>query len=140
MHARVYRFGEFELRTATRELLKADGSSAILPTRVFDCVLHLVEQRARAVGRDELIAVIWNRLDVGDNMLAQLLARTRRFFDDTGDGQRVIRTLPGYGYQWIAETQVATDPGERPLRESIMPAGVPAPSRESHDQTRTKRS
>jgi len=93
----------------------------ILPTRVFDCVLHLVEQRSRAVGRDELIAVIWNRLDVGDNMLAQLLARTRRFFDDTGDGQRVIRTLPGYGYQWIADTQVAaaTDRDEEhDVRES----------------------
>jgi DNA-binding winged helix-turn-helix (wHTH) protein len=109
MTARTYLFGTFELRVATRMLQHVDGHALILPARVFDCVVHLIDQRARAIGRDELIAVIWNRPDVGDNVLAQLLARIRRIVEDTGEEQRVIRTIPGFGYQWIADTRVVDD-------------------------------
>jgi DNA-binding winged helix-turn-helix (wHTH) protein/tetratricopeptide (TPR) repeat protein len=100
-----YRFHDFELDAGTRELRHANGHVVVLPARVFDCVLHLIEQRERAVGRDELVAVVWNRMNVGDNVLGQLLARTRKLLNDTGDQQRIIRTIPGFGYHWIAPTE-----------------------------------
>ncbi len=107
MAGRIYEFDGFRLSAATRQLWRSDGSVTVLPARVFDCVLHLIEQRARAVGRDELIASVWNQTEVGDNVLAQLLARTRKLLDDGGDEQRVIRTIPGFGYHWVADTRVA---------------------------------
>ncbi|MCR6701687.1 MAG: winged helix-turn-helix domain-containing protein [Dokdonella sp.] len=106
MSSRVYQFCGFELNAATRELRYPDGRTLVLPVRVFDCVSHLIEHRDRAVGRDELIVVVWNRSDIKDNMLAQLVTRTRRLLEDTGEVQRIIRTVTGYGYHWIARTAV----------------------------------
>lgn len=108
MSLRSYRFEGFRLDVATRELRCPDGKRTLLPAQVFDGVLHLIENRDRAVGRDELIAVVWNRSEVGDNVLAQLLARIRKIFDDTGERQRIVRTIPGFGYHWIAPTQEET--------------------------------
>ena len=114
----VYRFGAVELNSASRELRETNGKCLVLPAHVFDCVLHLVEQRGRAVGRDELIAVIWNRTDVSDNMLAQLMTRVRRLVGDTGEGQQVIRTVSGFGYQWIAATECSEAPQQAAVREA----------------------
>lgn len=113
MAGRIYEFDGFRLSTATRQLWRPDGSVSVLPARVFDCVLHLLEQRARAVGRDELIAAVWNQTEVGDNVLAQLLARTRKLLDDGGDEQRVIRTIPGFGYHWVATTRIVDGQPDR---------------------------
>ncbi|MCR6701544.1 MAG: winged helix-turn-helix domain-containing protein [Dokdonella sp.] len=127
MAGRIYEFDGFRLSAATRQLWRPDGSVSVLPARVFDCVLHLIEQRARAVGRDELIAAVWNQTEVGDNVLAQLLARTRKLLDDDGDEQRVIRTIPGFGYHWVAETRIA-DP-EPAERASSVAVQMPPPPR-----------
>jgi DNA-binding winged helix-turn-helix (wHTH) protein len=105
MNKRYFQFHEFRLDTSTRELRHSAGRVSILPARVYDCVLHLIDHRDRAVGRDELIAAVWNQSEVGDNVLAQLLARTRKILEDAGTEQRVIRTVPGFGYRWIAATQ-----------------------------------
>ena len=102
-----YEFAGFRLLVATRELRRPDGSTTLMPARIFDCVLYLIEHRARAIGRDELIAAVWNQPEVGDNVLAQLLARTRKLLNDDGGEQRVIRTVPGFGYHWVATTQVS---------------------------------
>ncbi|HVH36558.1 MAG TPA: winged helix-turn-helix domain-containing protein, partial [Tahibacter sp.] len=105
-----YEFAGFRLLVATRELRRPDGSTTLMPARIFDCVLYLIEHRARAIGRDELIAAVWNQPEVGDNVLAQLLARTRKLLNDDGGEQRVIRTVPGFGYHWVAATQVNEAP------------------------------
>lgn len=118
----VYRFSSFELNSASRELRGANGLCLVLPAHVFDCLLHLVEQRGRAVGRDELIAVIWNRADVSDNMLAQLMTRVRRLVGDTGEEQQVIRTVSGFGYQWIAATDCTEAPQQAAIREPVHEA------------------
>ncbi|HUD41448.1 MAG TPA: winged helix-turn-helix domain-containing protein [Dokdonella sp.] len=123
MPAPIYAFGRFRLDVDAR-LLYRDGEAIPLPTRLFDCIVHLLEHRARAVGRDELIAVIWERPDSGDNLLGQLVVRARRLLEDTGEQQRVIRTLPGYGYQWIAPTRCLDGaPGAAP-----SPAGTASAS------------
>lgn len=109
MPAPIYAFGRFRLDLGARLLVRDDGEAVALPTRLFDCIAHLIEHRQRAVGRDELIAIIWERSDSGDNLLGQLVVRARRLLEDTGDQQAVIRTLPGFGYQWIAPTQCLQD-------------------------------
>lgn len=103
-----YRFGEFRLCVASRELLHFDRPVA-LSSRVFDCLLYLIEHRDRAVGRDELVAAVWGRVDVSDAQLGQIVLRVRRAVDDDGNEQRAIRTMPKFGYHWIADTRVDTD-------------------------------
>lgn len=100
MTSRVYRFADYRLATAARELWQGDALVA-LPPKSFDCLAYLVEHHERAVGRDELISAVWGRVDVSDDLLAQTLRRARLAVGDTGNAQRAIRTVPRFGYRWV---------------------------------------
>src|SRR5690606_34767330 len=135
-----YRFGRHVLDLAKRELLD-DGAPVALPARVFECLVHLIEHRERAVDRDELAQAVFARSDVSDAQLAQIILRSRRAIGDDGQEQRAIRTVPRFGYRWVAETEVerdeaapvaATDPAPPPspaaadIVVATLPSNVPA--------------
>lgn len=105
MSRTIFRFADFQLDPAARELRHA-GERVALPPKSLECLIYLVQQRERAVGRDELISAVWGRIDVSDALLAQTLLRARRAVGDTGNEQSAIRTVPRFGYQWVAPTQV----------------------------------
>ncbi|MBO9662518.1 winged helix-turn-helix domain-containing protein [Dokdonella sp.] len=110
MRNRLYRFGKFQLTNGAREL-RREGERVPLARRAFDCLLYLIEHRDRAVGRDELTAAVWGRVDVTDAQLSQVMLQARRAIDDSGQAQSAVRTLPGFGYRWIAETDERSDDG-----------------------------
>src|SRR5690348_7717570 len=124
--SRTYRFGEFRLLPARRELWRGDTQLSV-PPRAFDCIVYLVEQRDRAVGRDELIAAVWGKAEISDGLLAQTILAMRRTFDDTGKEQHYVRTVVRFGYHWVAPT-VAVD--EEP---ASVAAPVTAPDAEPVD-------
>ncbi len=135
MSTPVFQFGDFRLDAARRELWQG-GERLVIPPKVFDCIAYLVEHRARAVGRDELIAAVWGKADVTDNLLDQVMLRARRALGDTGEQRRYILTMPRFGFSWVAPTEQATAPaGAAPLpaaAESVAiggPAETPAPLR-----------
>jgi DNA-binding winged helix-turn-helix (wHTH) protein/tetratricopeptide (TPR) repeat protein len=101
----VYRFGDCTIDPSARELRNA-GALATLSPKVFDCLTYLIEHRERAVGRDELIAAVWGKVDVTDTLLGQTVLKARRAVGDSGNGQNVIRTVPRFGYRWVAEIAV----------------------------------
>ena len=104
----AYRFLDCLVRPATRELLRG-GEHVMLPSKVFDCIVYLIENRHRAVGRDELGAAVWERIDVTDAQLSQAVLRARRALGDAGSDQRCIKTMPKFGYGWVAEVEVLED-------------------------------
>lgn len=104
-----YRFGDYELYPHSREL-RCSGAPVSLPLKSFDCLVYLVQRSHRAVGRDELISAVWGRTDVSDALLGQTLARARRAVGDSGEAQGVIRTIPGFGYQWVAPVSTMDTP------------------------------
>ncbi len=106
--ATAYRFGDFRIVPATRELWRADAPVAV-PPRAFDCMVYLLEHRERAVGRDELIAAVWGRTETGDGTLGQTVLAARRALDDTGKEQHAIRTVFRFGYHWVAPVEVVED-------------------------------
>lgn len=125
MSARLFRFGEYTLDRDARELRRHDRLITLSP-KVFDCIAYLIEHRNRAVGRDELVAAVWGKADVADPLLGQILVKARRVIGDSGDGQHAIRTVPRYGYRWVAPTEVvAASPG------SVSPAPLPMTEREA---------
>ena len=113
MSARRYHFGVYALDAPARELRDAQGPVA-LPPKSFDCLVYLLERRERAVGRDELISAVWGRVDVSDALLGQTLARARRAVGDTGEEQRVIRTVARFGYHWVAPVTVVDEAAASP--------------------------
>ncbi|HEU4665383.1 MAG TPA: winged helix-turn-helix domain-containing protein, partial [Dokdonella sp.] len=77
----------------------------------------------RAVGRDELGAALWGRVDVADVLVSQLIARARRAIGDDAQAQRAIRTVPGFGYRWVMPLD-----GTDAARTDAAPAASPAPA------------
>ncbi|MFI4968800.1 MAG: transcriptional regulator [Lysobacterales bacterium] len=60
-----------------RELHCSDVLVTLSP-KVFDCLTYPIAHRDRAVGRDELIAAVWGRVDVTDTLLGQTVLKARR--------------------------------------------------------------
>ncbi len=122
----TYRFGEYRIDLSARELHGAGGLVTLSP-KVFDCLAYLIEHRDRAVGRDEIIAAVWGKVDVTDTLLGQTVLKARRAIGDTGGEQNAIRTIPRFGYRWIAELATEAETEERGA-DIPQPAPAPAPS------------
>lgn len=127
-----YVFHRYSFDPAAREL-RLDGALIALPASTFDCLTWLIEHRDRAVGRDELIAAVWGRADISDSQLVQLLLKARRAVGDSGDEQHVIRTIPRFGYRWVAPVEVIELPAEEvPTTANVStPIGIGPPG-DSH--------
>jgi DNA-binding winged helix-turn-helix (wHTH) protein/tetratricopeptide (TPR) repeat protein len=131
------RFGPFQLLPQARELWRGD-EAITLPPRAFDCLVYLVEHRERAVGRDELVAAVWGRTEVSDTLVAQTVLRIRRTLGDVSSSPGWIRTVPRFGYRWIAPVDVlaqghATASGERKRDPSPDPDTGPDTCPGDHD-------
>src|SRR5690606_20084160 len=79
---------------------------------------------------------VFSRSDVSDAQLAQIILRSRRAIGDDGQEQRAIRTVPRFGYRWVAETAVeAAAVPEAPAPVALPPGGgappLPSPAGES---------
>lgn len=139
MKARSYRFGEFVVDLTARELRRANATIE-LSVSAFDCLVYLIEHRARPVGRDELISAAWGRVNVSETLLGHTIVRLRKVLGDSARDPSSIRTVSRYGYRWMAETFVDDDdaalgivkaalaaPEDRSLEAAASPA--PAPER-----------
>lgn len=123
MTRHTYRFGDYRIDLSARELHGANGLATLSP-KVFDCLAYLLEHRDRAVGRDELIAAVWGKVDVTDTLLGQTVLKARRAIGDTGGEQNAIRTIPRFGYRWIAELALDAELEEPASR--LAPAADPS--------------
>jgi len=124
----ILRFGAYRIDPATRELYRA-GRLLVLSPRMFDCLAWLLEHRERAVGRDELSAAVWGRTDVTDAQIDQLIRKVRRAVGDSGSDQEIIRTIPRFGYRWVAEVQPVEALEAADAARTPAPARDPAPPR-----------
>lgn len=100
----LYCFRGYQLDPKYREL-RRDGQLVALPLKSFECLAYLIEHRDRAVGRDELIAAVWGSADINDHTLAQTLSRVRQVLRDADGDTTSIRTVPRFGYCWVAPTE-----------------------------------
>jgi DNA-binding winged helix-turn-helix (wHTH) protein/tetratricopeptide (TPR) repeat protein len=117
----IHRFGDCELDDR-RYQLRRGGVPCHLEPQVFEVLAYLVRNRDRVVPKTELLDEIWGSRFVTDSALTSRVKAARRAVGDSGREQRVIRTVHGRGYQFLAPVQEAGAPAPAP------PAGVtPAP-------------
>jgi pimeloyl-ACP methyl ester carboxylesterase len=98
----IYQFEQFALDTSQYRLLLKDSEITVRP-QVFDLLVYLIENRDRLVTRDELLENLWQGKVVTDSALGVQLKNARKAVNDTGAKQRVIKTVHGRGYQFIAD-------------------------------------
>jgi len=95
-------FGEFALDTARREVRRA-GRLVHLSPKAFQLLLLLVEQRSRAISREEIRAKVWPGIFIAATGLARLVNELRRALGDTGRERCWVRTVHGFGYTFSGE-------------------------------------
>ena len=129
----MYRFEDFEL-DPSRHVLARGGSAVRVERQVFQVLLHLIEHRSRLVTKAELLDAVWGDRFVSESALTSRLKAARRAVGDNGQQQRVIATVHGVGYRFVAPVQVEgeeqTDDSEPPVRRPqeirycVSPDGV----------------
>jgi TolB-like protein len=125
----LYRFGDFALDTDRRELHRGPDPVTMAP-QVFDLLEYLIENRNRVVSKEDLIAAVWNGRIVSDSALSTRINAVRCAIDDTGEDQRLVRTLPRKGVRFVGvvheaqrpETAIVTGPaGDQPRPALSLP-------------------
>ncbi len=104
----TYRFGRFTLDPAT-QVLRCENSTVHLASLPFRILLHLIENRDRIVGRDELLEKFWEGRDVYDDALRKAVAAVRKALDDQGRPAIFIETVYGRGFRFVGELTVPSD-------------------------------
>jgi TolB-like protein/DNA-binding winged helix-turn-helix (wHTH) protein len=112
-------FGPFVLDPANRRLLR-DGVAVPITARVFDILAALVQHAGEPVDKDRLVQLVWGDVTVEEGNLARNISTLRKILGELPDDHRYIVTLPGRGYQFVAE--VRPPPGG--IVESGDKAGV----------------
>jgi TolB-like protein/tetratricopeptide (TPR) repeat protein len=118
-----YLFEEYTFDTDRRELRRGVEVLSITP-QVFDLLECLIRSRERVVTKDDLINAVWNGRIVSDAALTTRLNAARTAIGDSGEKQRLIKTLPRKGFRFVGAVQEAQT-------VAVEPVGSVARSRES---------
>jgi predicted ATPase/class 3 adenylate cyclase/DNA-binding winged helix-turn-helix (wHTH) protein len=114
-----YVFGDYTL-DLHRDDLYGPGGVVRLDRQVFAVLAYLVRYRDRVVRRQELFESLWPARWVSDAALERCIAVARRAVGDNGRSQRVIQTVHGRGYRFVAPVEEQPSPpftpGPPPLR------------------------
>lgn len=113
----IYEFGTFRLDTQLLELRGPDGPISLEP-KCLALLILLVQERARAVPKDEILQSIWPDVFVTDASLSTAMRQVRQATGDTGDRQSVIKTVRGYGFRFVADVREHRD-----IRGQVLEAG-----------------
>jgi len=100
-----FRFSDCVLDRERRELSRASRPVAVAP-QVFDLLLYLVENRDHVVSRDDLIAAVWGGRIVSESTLASHVNAVRKAIGDSGQEQRLIRTVPRKGLRFVGNVEI----------------------------------
>jgi len=106
----LFLFEDYALDTDRRELRRGADLVALAP-QVFDLLQYLIQNRERVASKDDLIATVWNGRIVSDSALTTRVNAARSAIGDSGEEQRLIRTLPRKGFRFVGRVQEEQGPG-----------------------------
>ena len=109
-----YRFEEYAFDTDLRELHRGTEVVSVAP-QVFDLLDYLIRNRDRVVSKDDLINTVWNGRVVSDAALTTRLNVARSVIGDSGERQRLIKTLPRKGFRFVGTVQEVRRPADAAL-------------------------
>src|SRR5262249_9174525 len=118
----LYLFEGYGLDTDRRELYRATSLISVEP-KVFDLLVHIIRNRERVVSKDDLIATVWNGRIVSESALPTCINAARTAIGDSGEAQRLIKTLPRKGIRFVGVVRQ-----EEGKPAAVAPAvAIPAP-------------
>ena len=135
-----YLFEDYALDTDRRELSRGTALIPLTP-QVFDLLKYVIRNRERVVSKDDLIAAR-SGAGVSFRIRRWSPASTRpgRAIGDSGEQQRLIKTLPRKGIRFVGSVREEEQPGGRrgriqpqrgtgrsPCRTSLRSPSCPSP-------------
>jgi TolB-like protein len=118
-------FADYVLDPDRRELTRGSEAIAIGP-QVFDLLLYLVQNRAHVVTRDDLLNAVWDGRIVSESTLTSHINAVRKAIGDSGEEQRLIRTIPRKGFRFVGDVREAQSSDAEPAPSNEAPAQAPA--------------
>ena len=119
-----YFFGNYALDTDRRELRR--GADMVLTSpQVFDLLEYLIRNRERVVSKDDLVSAIWNGRIVSDAALTTRLNAARSVIGDSGEEQRLIKTLPRKGFRFVGAVSERDQAGTAIFADSRVESSEP---------------
>jgi TolB-like protein len=95
-----------------RELTRDSKPIAIGP-QTFDLLAYLLRSRSHVVSKNDLIEAVWGGRIVSDSTLTSHVNAMRVAIGDSGEEQRLVRTVARKGYRFVGEVS-ETKPRELP--------------------------
>ena len=117
-------FADRRLDIDRRELHRGQEPIAIEP-QVFDLLVYLIENRDRVVSKDDLIAAVWGGRTVSDSTLTSRINAARRAVGDSGEEQKLIRTIARRGFRFVGEVRMAAETATAMADQSAGPLALP---------------
>jgi TolB-like protein len=118
-----FSFGDQVLDLDRRELRRS-GELIELEPQVFDLLVYLVQNRDRLVSRDDLLEAIWGGRIVSETTLTSRIFAARKALGDTGEAQRLIRTVPRKGIRFVGVVREERKP---PMPVEARPVAADLP-------------
>jgi len=103
----IYRFGLFEVDSATAEL-RRKGLLIRIQDQPIRLLVALLESHGQIVSKDQLRSQLWNQnihVEV-DGALSVAVAKLREALGDDAANPRFVATVPRRGYQFIAPVEI----------------------------------
>src|SRR5215831_21360334 len=117
-------FGRFRLDLARREL-RRDERLVRLGSRALDILCVLASAGGKVVSKDELMERVWAGVVVEEHNIQVHISALRRAFEEDGDSESWIVTVPGRGYRLLGS------PGPPAAGKSAPAAGLPVADKPS---------
>lgn len=99
-----------------RNLLLRHGEIVKLEPRAMALLAYLAANQGRIVGKDELLARVWDGAHVVDEALQRAVSILRNALGDDARRPRLIETVPTRGYRLMV--------APRPLEDPVLPVSA----------------
>jgi TolB-like protein/tetratricopeptide (TPR) repeat protein len=117
-----YFFDSFVFDPDRRELRQGDAVVAMQP-QVFDLLEYLIRNRDRVVSKEDIFNSVWGGRIVSESSLTSRINAARAVLGDSGEEQRLLRTLPRKGIRFVgvvreqgADAEAVLEPGPAAAR------------------------
>ena len=97
----------------------------VVEPQVLDLLHYLIRNRERVVSKDDLIADVWKGRIVSDSTLTSRITSARQAIGDSGEQQRLIRTIARKGLRFVGEVHESAAKQAPPVKGDVA---LPAPS------------
>lgn len=118
-------------------MFDADGTLLTLNSRAFDTLLFMIAHRGQTLSKQQLIEAVWPNAVVEENNLNQAISALRKALGDTQERNRIILTIPGRGYCFVAEIRRVSAAGDAATANAAQEPALPPTSAPEPPHTST---